>query len=654
MNIFDITKNKNVKLHNINDVIYYIHDNISYLTTKTDIQLISQYVDLIPLYDINTDKIYIVNKNDVYKYVIEKHYRLAKINNFDKDNRWYIFMKNYDENILNISYIKAFYYYFDKIISNIVRKSYYGNISDYTITPYYNSDELEKIRLNNFSLDNISAKLIFQHQKHLYAYKYFIKYYTFFGYININKYTRGFTKYKNDDIEYFINKLQKIIITAPIIKDNYTLYRFIYDDKYLSELAIGDIYVDNSFISTTHYELYNVNYNFELALIKINIKKNAQDIHFLCIETESIFAYEQEILLPIGSKLKLINKSGNFAYHHTNKAFEKKMKKIYEFDYIGITGKIRNNYDKYDIVPDNNYNFNEISFDDNISNIDQKLYQFNNTYVNKGGIIYINGIKFYCMYVNSLLPEYRNKFLFERENNYVMYVMDKNNGYIKLLMEINNIISVNYIFTKIDSDGVLYGSDDNNRKNGYICDDLMTIAKISYIFQCNICIIHPYYVTANYYNKQHNHESYTKIINKDIHEYLIHKKKRFNDKNIIAEFKYHILDELRDIKCSDIISKQDYDDLHYIYEQSKTINFIDFYTYLLKLYPPKLGLLIDKLNKIYDANPFYNNYYVFDTFQYLFNRDIISSLPNIRYFDVKKYIERKEIIYEYRIKDIVV
>jgi hypothetical protein len=122
---------------------------------------------------------------------------------------------------------------------------------------------------------------------------------------------------------------------TPILDNDYYMYRFIWDDKFLDKLNINDIFVDYGFMSTTRDPFYSPGLygDFGLILLKIKIPKNKVGIG-LFMEIFSLFPKEEEFLLTPYSKFKLISKDNNFKYYHTHPEFEKLINKKYEFEYI--------------------------------------------------------------------------------------------------------------------------------------------------------------------------------------------------------------------------------------------------------------------------------------------------------------------------------
>ena len=216
------------------------------------------------------------------------------------------------------------------------------------LIPYYSKQELIKLSKNmqikikdidnidlivlsdkekhhNFcelvSKNDISYEEILNHTKQIFDNNIisWICFYSFIGSFLLNNILRT----KSTISSFLYEGLNKIshLNSMPLNK-NYFIYRFSWDDEYLKNLKINDIFVDSGFMSATRNPFYspgvNSNGQFGLVLLKIHLPKNIKDMGIF-IENFSLFPNEQEFLLYPYSKLKLISKNDNFKYYHTNK-----------------------------------------------------------------------------------------------------------------------------------------------------------------------------------------------------------------------------------------------------------------------------------------------------------------------------------------------
>jgi hypothetical protein len=358
---------------------------------------ISKIKSHIPLYDIFTKNVYVIQKRNVYYRVVKNDYRFPdkliikdmeelrksmksklKINPNLVSDKIFMrkirkldlalnFMDNYDLDILKTTYLDIFYRYSPEISNSTFtceRKSFLTHKSH--LKPYYTRDEIIKLALNMESIklgnvdydeykdnlekeeydnlcrlvqkNDISSKILLNHQNYIIKNNLvgLVQYYTIQGSYFMNQYLRGFTKYeyKNDYLENNILKMWKLVLESPEFDNDYILYRFVSNDDYISHLNIGDVFIEKGFTSTTRDPFYRTDlYKFGFILIKIRIPKNIKGIG-LCLETLSHFPEEEEIILAPNVHLKLIGKDSSTVYYHPDKEFTSKVNKRYEFEFV--------------------------------------------------------------------------------------------------------------------------------------------------------------------------------------------------------------------------------------------------------------------------------------------------------------------------------
>lgn len=377
-----------------NKVEEIYNKKINLIKNKKEKIELSKYEDIIPMYDIYSEKVYPINKNNLYYRLIDCHYRFItedikkwienkykkykKKNNKDNLN----IIANYDlDTLLKTSY-RVLYEYSTNLglHISICKRNSFNKYSKHLI-PYYSKIELIKlgknmgiieketdINLNNMkthymickkiSKNDISAKEIITHNNFIVENKLIssISNYSFMGSYFMNRYLRNQSDTLSSNLLNTIKLLGSMIIKSPSLNQSYYLYRFIWNDDFIKKLNIGEYIIDNGFISTTRDPFYSpgVTTNFGLILIKIKIP--ALTGTGLLIENFSLFPKEEEFLLPLNSKLKLISKNDNFKYYHTNKQFEKIISKKYEFEFIessykNITfNKKKEIYEEFNII----------------------------------------------------------------------------------------------------------------------------------------------------------------------------------------------------------------------------------------------------------------------------------------------------------------
>ena len=193
------------------DIINKIFNNKLKLTKKSDIVDLSNYDNVIPMFDIYNMKIYPIENINVHFRMIDCHYRFINKELFDwmnnivkkkkanyktvKENLE--ILKNYQIDILYETSINTFFKYSPKFgleISICKRNSFHPKMKH--ITPYYNKKELLKLGKNmklikddsNYDLldqethykickqiskNDISVDTIIKHSKYIFDKKWF-------------------------------------------------------------------------------------------------------------------------------------------------------------------------------------------------------------------------------------------------------------------------------------------------------------------------------------------------------------------------------------------------------------------------------------------------------------------------------------------------
>jgi len=711
---------------------------------------ISRLTYKIPLFDYATKNIYIVQYEDVYTKVVMFNFRFPDnkiikllnktkndISNINiKNNGWiekYIdkinkninFISNYDLQILKETYTDIFLNTNPNTreITSCIKPSYlpYQNyqspyytkselvsmalnlkiIKDDIIKPWsYKEDELRKI-CKSLSKYEINTQMLIYNQLYILYNnaKAYVQYYTLFGSYYFNNYLRNKESNLDPDLNSHIDNFLKIIKNTPQFDSDYEVYRFIENDDYLNELKVGDMFNENSFISTTRNPFYSMKNNvFGFILLKIKLKKNISGIALL-MESYSNYPHEQEVLLP-PSKLKLIEIDNDFKYYHWNKLAEKKINKKYTFEYIEpLSYDINyfvNKYSHYNVtIPI--IDFYKQEFDGSTSS-EKMLNFFNNLpklnmrrqFISRIGKI---DYKFYVYFLTQ--NKVYSKFFFlqkEDEQNKTLgdeiYLTIENpsNGQIDMLIEIRNIISVNYY----------------HRFSGLansITDQLLIhwISGLAKSLNISTAIIHGNYssyanIVENIINKSgiekktlledfktiqniDNPDSnilnlYTADINTfctDLIDYIYTGKKRFYNMSYIErKIPVHMIDKLRFVKFEELYLKYGsglgtYDYLFKIFKKlnDDAITVIDFYKILHNTYPyliPKLQNLIILSYPKSSMMP-WHFYYILKPYEYLYEQHLIPFIPssNLEKIDeiIKNLEEEVKFIHENKFRQLL-
>ena len=486
MLLYDFIKKKQIKidLFDLNIKKKIINQKLRPLNKNEKKENFKKYIDdfklklsnddnVIPLYDINNNDIFFIHKNDVY-YLI-KEYKFRPLNKnlikFIKDNNLN------DKNIINLIELFDF-----EVLEKILLKFIFYNTKDigeditYLLNPAYIkfldiNPYLKKSSIINISLNvgiiktnqikdygnkiellynKIKSYLfskdeILSHIKHIQkedAIK-LIRFYTFYGAFFLNNYLRNNNElYKDNNITSQIIKLNNVIRSSPKLNTNKIIFRFVKDDIFLNDIDIGDIYTEESFMSCTRKPNINsINEDFGFILLKINLPANFTGC-CLCIESDSVFPNEKEIILTPGSKLLLKSVDKNVDFFVFDNKNQRNIKKKYEFDFIGFNDLKIPNYSVIDIP--------SIDFTKNILegfSLEEKIDFFWENYGRLTRNFYLllpdNTKKlFYCNYYNS--NDVYSKFFQYKipDGLYIYSYNDKQE--LDIFIELGDILIVNF------------------------------------------------------------------------------------------------------------------------------------------------------------------------------------------------------------------
>lgn len=654
-----------------------VTQNTNYLTWLKS--QISAYEELVPLYDISFNHIYLIYKDNVYPRIYYDNYRfitqafyndllsLKKPTAIDQDNLR--ILSHYDLTVLVTTYMKLFYQSFilNEYITSCARPSFHSGMDH--ITPYYQINELyylaydwnlttsttlNELEINKLcqqiSTYDIPAQTLLDHQMYIYDANAIglVKHYSLFGSYYMNVYLR---KYRccldndcrdciiNQDLNLQIINMIKLIQHAPALKKSHTVYRFVERDTYLQHLKVGDIYQDPSFMSTTRNPFYyQENYNFGYILIKVKLPEKVRGVG-LSIEAYSNFPTEEEIILSPTSRYQL-NKVTELKEHDA--ILNKAVKRKYEFtwidnDYLDNDVKLIMKT-PYDPVI-HNIKLMELLKDDTLKHCSMadRFKYFRDTYVdniNNQFISVINNIHYtFNIDAYDSTTVYKPFFYYETSDGVMLTSANPKYGNINILLELGREIHVNYYFrySVTDSNQLLY----LNR-----AEWIEWLSLLSYVIGSRLVVIHSNYVIQ--YNKADSIEvkqskaRYT--YSQDVYQYLKHKKRLFTEFTEVSEnFDYSQLDYLYGVKIEDVIKPTDRNELYRIYQTAQLTNLGDFYLYIVEQFPKLLTTLIDRLETIYpETNPFKNISYNLDSWMYLYNRGLVELIPSERDFNIRK------------------
>lgn len=679
-----INKDKNFKEYNFDEsFINKIKDYISILEYK------------IPLYDIYTNNIYLINRENIYTRIHFNHYKfpneivikelkkeyesLEKIKSDDvleiRKKRKYELMINFLDNfnikLLEDTFYRMIYKYSEQFGKNIIfckRPSF--NKFIHNSKPYYTSTEVINMALNMnnkfdikdkdldmnklcdlVSKNDINYKIISSHQKYVIDEDMLglIQYYTVQGSYFINTYLRNQSKYiyHNTFLDNIILPLWNLCNNSPPFDKDYILYRFITDDTFLNGLNIGDIFYDEGFMSTTRDPFYkSEDYQFGFILLKMKIPKGHKGTG-LCVENISHFPNEQEILFAPKTKFKLISRDSDIVYYHTDLNISSKIKTRYEFEWIET---------EKPLITKKEYigNTKSIDFIEHINNIpsgslDDRIDYFISNYIDDlnrfickiGKQEFLTTIEHY----NSV-GAYKNFYAIETKNGFSMYSIYKN--YLLFMIElgtINNIpqMHVNYY--------VKYNT--LNKEDIFTAKEFIDfIASIGYYFGVDKIFIYPEYKPCIYGKTKLELKEMTQLTGNycvDFYKYLKNKEKRFfindiNNIDLYSLFSYYDLDILYDISPDRIFDRAD-DEIYQIYDKTYKLNNpkSNVAEYLIWIIENKCYLIeffIKKLEKLYKKNnPFKQDIYILNPNNYFYNKNKVKTYNisnNLTYLKERK------------------
>jgi hypothetical protein len=685
-----LTNNTNdIKEVTISEILEYIYYKLYFIPDSSEIinynnkyntnyqsenikKIISSISTQLPLFDILSQNIYLIPEDQVYYHIKEKHYRLPTLEILEFLNTFkskiesikfkkllsknITFLNNYDFDTLFDTYLHVIYKNSNQIGKNITFCQKPSFLKYSSNNPYYTRSEIINSALNMNLIksdqtiyddnkikslcklveeNDINAHILLNHQ--LYIQKnnaqHIIYYYTFYGSLYYNRYLRSdsiYDKYLNTKI----NDLFNLIKHAPKFEKEYIVYRLVSSDDYLKDLKINDTYKEESFISTSRNPFYEPKNNvFGLILIKIRLPKNKIGIG-LCLENYSLFPNEQEILLSPG-KLKLISIDNSFKYYHPDINAQKSINKKYEFVYLEPLDEIKekpsyNTEMKIEPLPDN---FSLISIDLNDKLIEffrtvpiiNDMHYFNYTINNKTYI-------FQVFHLEKVIAYYKYFFLQQKQKTendldlIFLILQDDKTQEIKLIIEIGEIISVNYLHKYTGAESL---SDQ---------ELIQIVIYFGELFNLNRSVIHPKYNKYNKTNSVLSIEKYTdnqlinyyndniinyskdlKFYNEDIWNFILNKSIRFNSIklennliNIVNKNNLYSLDSLRRLSPDLILKITDNDELYKIYKKNKINTIYDYLIYLHENHFNYIPILLNKLTntKILKINPFIEGYYL--------------------------------------------
>lgn len=646
---------------------------------------ISRYSQRLPLYDIASDHVFLIDRENLYPRIVYDRYRMV-------DEEFYqelVTLKNPSdlqiENHRFLSYyhfptlLQTFYqvFYQSFIISSFIthcrRPSFTSKMEH--INPYYTINELnylaydwgliQEMTLDREKLSELCSKIrrydipagtLLDHQLYIYENKAIglVKHYSLFGSYYMNRYLRRTLAFlpeaennietiRNLNIENQIMIMVNLMRRAPAFRKSHTVYRFIETDDHLSHLRVGDTYTDPAFTSTTRNPFYyKENYAFGFILVKITLPKDIEGVG-LCIESFSNFPSEEEIVLLPGSTYRLdhiIEKEPSKKLD-ADSATGLKVHKKYEFTWTGtLTSEF--NLDQAYNPETNLINLQDLVAEkvmDHLT-INERLHYFRTTYANVnnqfqskiGEVTYTFSFESY-----DSTTVYKPFFYYSTGDGIMLTTSNPRYGNINLLMEIGVDIHVNYYFRYSLTDSSMLVNLDREEWIDWF-------AMLAYLIGCRSVIFHPSYThTVSPSDSDRQKIDKTRYTYpRDIYLYLKDGQRLFLNPAITAEFDYGQLDRLQDTMLSDLLKPTDRNELYRLWQSSGLKNAREFYLYLADKYPGRLAIFQKVLDGFYDTNnPFHHISYRLDAWSYLYDKSIIRIMPSDKEFSRKGSFKRQ-------------
>lgn len=518
----------------------------------------------IPIYDIIRNSIVFINKKDINYHVTSNFFRPPTNKILKKDTRKLQLLKHF--NLSNIEKLIS-----PKILHDMsycIKPSfiYFTRGEQIQHTPYYSKSEIVHLALNNklihlksknINLTNLCEQLqsnqfqkinILNHGNYIQKNKgmYIIRYYTFVGDAFMNSYLRNLDKneYLNDFLIHNIKLLWKLINNSPAFSKPFSVYRRIGFD-FLTHLKVGDIYLNDSFMSTTRNPLYEPEgFTFGNIVLKINIPKGKKGCG-LMTELYSHFPQELEVLLPPNISLKLVSK--NFKFYHTNKKTEKEIKTTYEFDIVKIH-PINIPKDRLQVKPPVSIVLSSIRLSS--SNLQSKIKTFLTKYTNKNMQFqtYI-GNKQYLFYVYTYdsTSVYKDLYKYKTENGVSIIYQNKDTGQICLFLELGPKMHVNYHLNYYDYDNCPAFIDYDSISTVHSTQYINFLKLVANSFRIKEIIIHATRLSCSrFYKNIKNKDLYTQFtfrnttFDKDLYDLLTTDNHRFAYTNEIKHSYKHV------------------------------------------------------------------------------------------------------------------
>lgn len=337
--------------------------------------------------------------------------------------------------------------------------------------------------------------------------------------------------------------------------------------------------------------------------------------------------------MPPLTSLKLVKRDENALYFHTDDFFSSKIKTKYEFEYVG-RGAI-SFIDRPLVKNTQLIDFLTLLKTESIS-LQEKLRFFMLNFLNELSQFETKiGAEKYTIiaeWYESIGP-YEPFYAARTQGGLSFYTLI--DGYIGFFVEVGELDNQSYFFVNY----YFRYSTLPEQKIPQI-DLLHFLSTMAYYFEVQSIIIYADYESCDRQNKGKLLFSGNYCI--DFYNYLKFAKKGYADINIDPiemrpKFSYYEIDRLKSANPFSVLYKDDRDELFQIYTKTymqlvdmKKHNIGDFYIWLVDNYCLYVETLRAKMNRFYtENNPFLDDFYIFNSIAFLYNRRLISIYPMV-------------------------
>jgi hypothetical protein len=133
------------------------------------------------------------------------------------------------------------------------------------------------------------------------------------------------------------------------------------------------------------------------------------------------------------------------------------------------------------------------------------------------------------------------------------------------------------------------------------------------------------------------------LYNNDLINYLLTKKERFDSIHIKMNYRKYMIDKLNNIKISDVFTEENYE-IYSVIKKEKLKNLLELIIFIFKNYFYMMDKVIYYINLYFDDKLIINKlYYIFDTGNYLFEKNKLSYTINVDDSVINNYLNKLDV-----------